>query len=238
MIISNSHRFIFVHIHKTAGTSLSKALNETARWNDVFCQGPGQGNVTESWYQQHYGLEKHAHADAIRKAVGQDIWDAYFSFSFVRNPYYRIVSLYTWLQGMLKRQSFRRYARRFDTRNPVWEWEGMKALLATRSFSQFIRNEHFARSPGARPMFDWLSDSGVLIVDFVGRLESLSDDFDRIRGELDLGPEISIPRTNVSRTSVNLSDFYAGQEDLNLIYDRYKVDFETFGYHRLSQTDL
>ena len=43
MIISNSHKFIFVHILKTAGTSICAALDPTLRWNDVILGGTGFG---------------------------------------------------------------------------------------------------------------------------------------------------------------------------------------------------
>ena len=39
MIISNSHKFIFVHVMKTAGTSVSAALDPWLRWNDIAIGG-------------------------------------------------------------------------------------------------------------------------------------------------------------------------------------------------------
>ena len=69
-------------------------------------------------------------------------------------------------------------------------------------------------------------------------VETLSDDFDHIREHLGLGAELSIPRANVSKTKVNLADFYTSQADLDYIYDRYEIDFDTFGYERLNHSNL
>lgn len=60
--------FIFVHINKTAGSSIAKALK----------------------------INKHIHltAQEIRDQIGNQKWNAVFKFSIVRNPYDRILSQY------------------------------------------------------------------------------------------------------------------------------------------------
>ena len=59
--------FIFIHINKTGGTSIEKAL----------------------------GLEKdHLTASEKKTAIGKQKWKKIYSFAFVRNPWDKVVSHY------------------------------------------------------------------------------------------------------------------------------------------------
>ena len=68
MLINHNYKFIFVHIQKTAGTSITSVLNEI----------PG----TEPLYYSHSQIN-----------VLKEEYEDYFKFCFVRNPWDR---LYSW----------------------------------------------------------------------------------------------------------------------------------------------
>lgn len=63
--------FFFVHVPRTAGTSVAISLS-----------------------YKHYG-DQHRTAAEIQHIVGMDNWSSKFSFAFVRNPWDRAVSWYT-----------------------------------------------------------------------------------------------------------------------------------------------
>ena len=86
MIISDTHKFIFHHVPKTGGSSITAAiapycknyqgvmpLDETHGWQFVFHQ---------PYYMHH----------AVRLLEPGDIPEGYFSFAFVRNPFAAVVS--------------------------------------------------------------------------------------------------------------------------------------------------
>lgn len=66
-MVSDDLKLIFIHINKTAGTSIGSAI----------------------------GLPRvHKTALVIKSEISQEKWDSYFKFAIVRNPWDRMVSMY------------------------------------------------------------------------------------------------------------------------------------------------
>lgn len=235
MIISNSRKFIFVHLHKCAGTNVTRSLSEILSWNDIECGCTRLGESVDKYYMEKYGIGKHSRACEIRAVVGEEIWDQYFTFSFVRNPYSRAVSLFTFIGRLVESRTrgIRKYTRLFKRGGDqqFWSWPLTQAYMASRSFSDFIRNDHFIQAAGSRPQLDFLSaqDSNEIIVDFVGKVERFDEDFSLILERIGLeGIEAGDRRT--SSWKPRFHDYYRGQEDYDLISELYRVDFEAFNY--------
>jgi hypothetical protein len=66
-MISHEHKFIFVHVPKTGGTSIESLLDLS-----------GAKHNTARQYRNFF----------------PDVWKRYFSFAFVRNPWDRVLSFY------------------------------------------------------------------------------------------------------------------------------------------------
>jgi chondroitin 4-sulfotransferase 11 len=81
-MISYSRRFLFVHINKTAGTSIEHALNAYGRKkiNDI------TSNVKFK-HSQHFILNEY------KEYLGVE-YNKYYKFTVVRNPWDRVVSYY------------------------------------------------------------------------------------------------------------------------------------------------
>lgn len=73
-MISHKYKIIFIHIPRTGGTSIEKAFDKNM-WKNA-------------------PLEKHLSAKEARKKYGKKAWEDYFTFSFVRNPWDRVISLW------------------------------------------------------------------------------------------------------------------------------------------------
>jgi len=193
MIISNSQKYVFIHINKSAGTSVTLALAEQLAWNDLAIGvSPMLGKV-EARYSEKYGLHKHCTALEARRALGEALWDDFYTFSFVRNPYAKAVSFYTYVKRLVDSRGWRRHAKFARRSNDgFWDWPGTRAFLETKDFSSFLRHPEASKANGLRPQSDWLCDEqGVLIVDFVGKLENLAADITQISDRLGL-EEISL----------------------------------------------
>lgn len=88
MIISHKHKFIFVHLGRTGGRSLTMELAKHCGPDDVITPtGDYEGQNAGAW-------KRHARAIEIRDKLGSGIWDEYFTFTFERNPWDKVLSNY------------------------------------------------------------------------------------------------------------------------------------------------
>lgn len=77
-MISHNKKFVFLHLPKTAGTSINSTLSNYAT------------------YSKSIAYSKHSSLNDIRNEIGDSKFDEYFKFTIVRNPWDRILSLYFW----------------------------------------------------------------------------------------------------------------------------------------------
>jgi hypothetical protein len=240
MIISHSRRFVFVHIHKTAGESISEALLPYVARGDLVLGTTLRGELNNAWYDHRYGLQKHSGAKKIRRYLGDAVWDDYLKFSFVRDPFDRVRSLYFYFERMLaqRRQRSLRNALLWlpgmAFRDPL-KWPGVQAYLETASFSEFIRHPKFSPAVvGARRQSDILCDrDGRLLMDVVGKYETLQEDFAGLAARLGL-EGAALGWRNASR---NRSAAPAEAADRAHLAEMYRADYELFGYPTDPATD-
>ncbi len=184
MLISRQHNFVFIHIYKNAGTSITAALMPfaTSKWR-------GLANRALRKYTKYFDprpFPSHIKASEMVDRMGRKSFDSFFSFAIVRNPWDWQVSLY---QYMLK-----------DTTH---EWHDFTKRLG--SFEKYIvwRCEEQVRFQK-----DFIYSNGELLVDFVGRFETLNEDFEKICSRI--GISASLPKLNVSNTKP-YREFYSSE---------------------------
>jgi len=186
----DEYKCIFVHVPKTAGISVSEAMFG--------------GQVG------HLRLRDYEAADAIK-------FDKYFKFAFVRNPWDRLFSAYTFLRQGGAHQDDRNWA--------------INNIINFNSFERFvcewlnIENAyswvHFV------PQFVFLTGSNNKIaLDFIGRYESLHADFFLLSDKLGLNAKLA--HQNKS-TSMNYVDAYT-DEMIEIVRYVYSEDILALGY--------
>jgi hypothetical protein len=205
-LVSHKHRFIFVHIPKSGGTSIAKAL------------GPYEDHARLKWFwrravprlltprqRTRFRVRFHlTHRRASEMASHIADYDRLFSFGIVRNPWDRHVSLYEYLRQTPSRR--------------------LHKQVESLSFEEYLSAQREDRS-GRQA--SWLCDeSGNLIVDFVGRFERLEDDFAQVCEKV--GVKGRLPHLNRSRRDTYRSYYTAATRDLVGRIDR--RDIELFDY--------
>lgn len=227
-VISNSRRFIFVHIPKTGGSSVTYHLTTLTRWNDIEIGCTPFGKAMLRFFRDRFGIGKHATAAQIRGIVGEKIWTKYRTFAVVRNPYQRVVSSYNFMKnwnaggGAPKETDI---IRDFDT------------------FESFVLGDYW-RSGGFEGIFlpqsHWVTEPGKprsIIVDEVLKLEDLLDDCSALNAMLGLEHRLgrSLPRRN---RAPMLAELPLSGRVAKEIATHHKSDFELFGYSTEVPSDL
>ena len=90
MILAPDSRFIFIHVPKSAGTSINAALS----MHDVLFPVRGQDRAARARRAEDVGLPEtaadlgeHSAAKQFIRVLGRDEYDGYYSLGFVRNPW-------------------------------------------------------------------------------------------------------------------------------------------------------
>lgn len=141
-----------------------------------------------------------------------------WAFTFVRNPYVRVLSAYIDLVTR-KAHGSGVYLQTIETqRDPSFEQFARRlATLSTR-----------AMNPHLRPQSD-IVDPENISYDFIGCLESFNEDLSTISARLGSRSYHSQGREHRTDASRVIGDYYT--EDIrSLVYARYSADFDLFGY--------
>jgi sulfotransferase famil protein len=152
-----------------------------------------------------------------------------FAFSFVRNPWDRLVSCYRdKIRGEVDGYTY--FTIRPGVANCLARFDG---FVAGMSFDEFVRTVAAIPDEDADAHFRSqhtfvTNDEGRLAVDFVGRYERLAEDVRVVEQRIGL-PPIELPRLQVARAPVSYAAFYTA-ETQRIVADRYERDLELFGY--------
>ncbi|MCF7885840.1 MAG: sulfotransferase family protein [Candidatus Marinimicrobia bacterium] len=200
--IRHEQNIIFIHIPKTAGNSITAALAKA----DPVCNKNRKRSPK---------IAKHAKAFEIRCLLGEKIWNKYFTFSFVRNPWDLMVSSFNWWRQKGK-QRLERFARAADKIESM----DFEQFMHSR-YGRFMINERYGN------YHDWLTEQGNLIVDYIGKVEDIDQDWKKIC-QINNLDYIEMPHKNKSKRSSYRN--YYNSETRQIVRERFKWGIERFNY--------
>ena len=199
-MISHEHKFIFVHIPKCAGCSLKEHLQENS------C-----GELINSG---HKTLNK------ILEDLCAEAKD-YYKFTFVRNPWDRMVSLYFFWRNQTPDSPFYK-----------WDHKQVEFIKSKNiSFKDFVKlisseNSTIHEKPHLYPYIGhFMNDPSSF--DFIGKLENFQEDFDQICAKIGI-PKQELKWVNKSKHK-HYSEYY-NDETRAIVAKKYVKDIEHFGY--------
>ena len=204
MLRSKKYKFIFIHIPKSAGSSIYFALKP---FSDPFALKFISSPLKKIGYPINLGpepLDAHSTAKEIQSILGLD-FDNYFKFVFVRNPWERVCSDYYYIRN--------------NKSHPAH----VKTVNA-KDLNEFISKGIYVLRPQCDFIFD---DSNNQLVDFIGRYENLEEDFNHILEKLQINVQLKRFNSNYYRSHKEILN----KESIELIYERYKEDISIFKYN-------
>jgi hypothetical protein len=206
MLISHSHKFIFIHVYKTAGTSIRKKLAPYSHAKPSANFLHRLINPNESVFSNKFNT--HSSAAELKKQIPAKIWNSYFKFGIVRNPWDWQVSLYTY---MLKTQ----------------ETHPQGSLV--NKLSDFDSYIDWRVNNDVHLQKEYLYDmqTNKPLVDYIGRFENLQSDFDHICKTVGL-PQTQLTVENVSNKK-NFREYY-NEKSKAIVAKVFNDDIQTFDY--------
>ncbi|MGX2039760.1 sulfotransferase family 2 domain-containing protein [Methylocaldum sp. MU1018] len=191
----HAKKCIFVHIPKCAGIAIAHSL---------FGSAVPHSTITD--YQIMFGSE---------------IFNRYFKFTIVRNPWSRLVSAFNFIK-----------AGGFDSYDAMWS---RKHMAQFHSFDEFVKyldvHRDYLRWPHFFPQYRWLvTPTGKVPLDYIGRLENINEAIETISSELKLG-EVGLKKMNssVSPEKKHYSEYYT-ENTKKIVHELYKKDIRLLGY--------
>jgi hypothetical protein len=193
MVISDSHRFIFLAVPKAGSSSIEAAL------------APYTSELTSQF-------NKHATVLKLKRDLPPEIWNGYFKFAFVRNPYDRIESWYYYRQR-------RALA---DPNHPHHD-----LYTGDKTFAEFA--QWFPRHDMIFKQTDFIAPhGGGLLVDQVYRFENLHNEFSNLCSRL-LLPPLVLPKIRASERQAKEQSIW-NAASRRIVNEYFAEDFAMFDY--------
>lgn len=236
MIISHENRFIFIKTAKTAGTSLEIALSKYCGPDDIITPISPKDEAlrSELGYRgaQHYLKSKadyrlpdywrrikkrrpiqafynHIPAQEVSEKIPADIWNNYFKFSVVRNPFDRAVSRFFWRHTRKNKGLSPQEFRKFLLNNP-------DALARNREKTKV---------------------DGDVAMDFMVRYENFEEDLSEVSRRIGISGNLyeDFKSLNAKKghrpKGTSASELFAGfDEGIQVVMDVCSDDIDEFGY--------
>ncbi|MET1260754.1 sulfotransferase family 2 domain-containing protein [Flagellimonas sp. DF-77] len=212
MIISHDKKFIFIHNYKVAGTSVRAALLKHNHRNFLAASIGDKFKFLSGKYPKIYShqFDHHIKAPELKGKIPAEIFDGYYKFGFVRNPWDWQVSLYKF---MLKRESHHQHelTKTFKTFDDYIDWRVHEDLHLQKEF---------------------FYDGDTNLMDAIGKLEQLDNDFGKICEKIDVNSNLT--RKNPSRPKDDGFKKYYTQKSIDLVDQAFQEDIKLFGYQKPS----
>ena len=165
------------------------------------CVNNTLGNTTHPEpHLHHMGISE---VKPLNNGIPIDITD-FFKFTFVRNPFDIAVSRYHWdIKGKGKKPT------------------------SKEGFNEWVKNYH--KTAWQDEQWRYICIDGDIELDFIGRYENLSEDYNLICDKIGIKPpELGFQKSGF-RDKTHYSKYY-NQESIEIIQQMFEVDLELFNY--------
>ena len=205
-MIFHAYKTIYFHVSKTAGVSIEHAFM------------PDSGDVTKPNYDIFYGYDphenfylQHASPAFMKSKVSASLFEDYFKFATVRNPFARLVSIY--------RYQIDQHSKKYGSfENFVLDLKSMLDGPSDEKGSHYSRQFSFCHI-GSEPVCD-------LVIHF----EDLPASFELVKQATGLIANLERRNVNSWAPPSDEPHTYFSSKSAEMVRTLYEQDFETLGY--------
>lgn len=188
------YKCIFVHVPKCAGISVTKSLFGNL----------GGGHLSLADYQLLFDLKD---------------FSTFFKFTFVRNPWDRLVSAFCFLKNG-----------GFDKADARWAKNNLSRYDDFNTFvREWVNGENIYKKNHFFPQFSFIYDPDRQTrIDYIGKVENLTQDFTYVKNKLGISAELAL----LNQTGRKDRDYrkYYTTESIEIVANTYAEDIKLFSY--------
>ena len=192
LVVSKQHKVLYLHIAKTGGSSIVQLLKNNGMDDLVLSNKRGI-------YEEK--------VDYFKDVVAH--WDEYYKFTFVRNKFDLLISLYN-------------YDRQLN---------GKYSLPKDITFEQFLKEQVGVREGLYTELIDqyYLTHTNdKCMFDFIGQFDTYNDDLNKVCSQL--GIVNTQERTNVGNYDRSKKKEYYTEELKQLVKEKFPKEIEKFDW--------
>ena len=170
----------------------------------------------------------HMSALEIRNKIGNSIWNSYFKFCVIRNPFDKLISGFFFVEEQKRHRSFTQ-----DLKSRVKKIMGKgEPIDCIKGEDSIARFRSWLRNGGSIIDRDKYLIKGEICVDYFIRYEDLENGIKHVCNVLDIPFESErIPRlkSGLRNRKIPLHDFY-DEQTIQIVMRLYEFEIETFDY--------
>ena len=209
ILISKKNKFIFFHLPKNAGSAVSDFLNKKENYykskkiiSKILKKFSRRDNFFFDPYQNKIHLfRSHVPINYIENIISPTIFNGYFKFAVVRNPFSRFVSRYNYTKLVTKNKNL--------------------------DFTKFLINHLNEKLITDQQYKFLLKKDGTIGVNKILKFENLNNDLNEISDKINTNLN-NFKKINAS-TFDDYKKYY-NDETINLVKNNCKEDLEHFNY--------
>lgn len=221
--INHDLKAVFIHIHKTGGSYIASVLKRYYGFetyylkrpdHDTFClsrqKNPHQKNYENRVHGVYMYYKTSPHLNAKMGMTPQK-WATYYKFTFIRNPYDRMISGWNHMNKDRSKRNFPKI--------PFDQYVTMKRVVSDMEYIHTFMNQ-------AQHI---INEKRELVVNFIGHFERLEEDFDKVLTHLGVYYRIHNPYQRVnSHAHLHYSAYFQHQITLDVVNGLIADDLKYF----------
>lgn len=200
-MISLKHKFLFIHVPKTAGNSIQRVLLPFSD-DKIAVLAPHHDGVERFEIRsQKFDIHKHSSLSEYQAQLPPNLFKSLYKFSCTRNPWIRCVSFF------------------FSPHRGLVEW-------SPKEFERFIvedvrqTDSYLQLSDGRQNPFE--------NVDSIIHFENLNDGLEKVCQHIGIQCN-QLPRVNASNRS-DYRRYYETDHLVEIVASKFAIEIEMFGY--------